>query len=142
MAGQNNTAFSPDADIVAQMTGTGAPTPGYNGPATIGAGVRPVYAATIALAPFLQKSRYVEIPGSNTTSAACTVSTTNVGTRGARLIVNVLADATGTVTITFGTGFKSTGTVAATASTNFPVEFVSNGVAWVELCRPTAAIAN
>lgn len=133
MAGTNNTPFTPNADITAQMTGSGAPVPGA---------VALTYAATQAIAPILQYSRYVEINGVNTTSATTTVSTTFVALKGARLIVNVKADASGTVTATFGTGFKSTGTVAATLSTNFPVSFVSNGTAWVETGRPTAAIAN
>jgi len=131
--GVNNTAFSPNSDITAQLTGTGGPVPGA---------VSLTYAATQAIASILQYSRYVEINGSNTTSATTTVTTTFVPPKGARLIVNVLADSTGTVTATFSTGFKVTGTVAATSSTNFPIDFVSNGTVWVETGRPTAAIAN
>ena len=131
--GTNNTAFAPNADITAQITGSGNAVPGA---------VSLTYAATQAIGPILQYSRYVEINGVNTTSATTTVTTTMIALKGAHLIVNVLADATGTVTATFSTGFKSTGTVAATASTNFPVLFVSNGTNWVEVARPTAAIAN
>jgi hypothetical protein len=131
--GVNNNAFSPNADIVAQVTGSGQPVPGA---------LSLTYSATQAIGPILQYSRYVEINGSNTTSATTTVTTTFVATAGANLVVNVLADSTGTVTATFSTGFKAVGTAAATASTNFPVEFVSNGVAWVEMGRPTAPIAN
>ena len=131
--GTNNTAFSPNADITAQITGSGAAVPGP---------VALTYSATQAIGPILQYSRYAEINGSNTTSAACTVTTTTVALAGAGLTVNVKADATGTVTATFSTGFKTTGTVAATTSTNFPVKFVSNGTNWVEVARPTAAIAN
>ena len=131
--GINNTAFSANADLVSQITGTGEPVPGA---------LSPTYAATQALEAVLQYTRYVEILGSNTTSATTTITTKFVSTPGGRLIVIVKADASGTVTATLSTGFKVTGTVAATSSTNFPVEFVSNGTAWVELCRPTAAIAN
>lgn len=131
--GVNNTAFSFNPDLAAQVLGSGGAVPGA---------VALTYAATQAIGPILQYSRYVEINGVNSTSATCTVTTTMVALAGAHLIVNVKADATGTVTATFSTGFKSTGTVAATASTNFPVLFVSNGTNWVEVARPTAAIAN
>ena len=131
--GVNNNAFTPNADIIAQLTGTGQPVPGA---------LSLTYAATQAIASILQYSRYVEIAGSNTTSSTTSITTTFVATPGSLLIVNVKADSSGTVTATFSTGFKSTGTVAATLSTNFPVLFVSNGTAWVEVARPTAAIAN
>ena len=131
--GVNNTFASPNADITAQLTGTGQPVPGA---------LSLTYASTQAIEKLLQYSRYVEIAGSNTTSATCTITTAFVATPGAHLIVNVKADGTGTVTATFSTGFKATGTVAATTSTNFPVLFVSNGTAWVEVARPTAAVAN
>lgn len=131
--GVNNTAFSPNPDITAQITGTGQPVAGA---------ISLTYSATQAIAPILLYSRYVEINGVSTVSATTTVTTGFVATPGAHLIVNVLASASGTVTATFSTGFKATGTVAATASTNFPVLFVSNGVAWVEVARPTAAVAN
>jgi len=132
-SGYTNTAFSPNPDITAQITGSGQPNP---------TAASLTYAATQAIGSLLLGSRYVEINGSNTTSATCTVTTTLIANAGAHLIVNVKADATGTVTATFSTGFKSTGTVAATSSTNFPVLFVSNGTAWGEVARPTAAIAN
>lgn len=131
--GVNNTAFSPNADMVAQLTGSGQPIPGA---------VSLTYAAAQAIESLLQYSRYVEINGVSTVSATTTVTTAFVATAGALLIVNVKASASGTVTATFSTGFKVVGTVAATASTNFPVLFVSNGTAWVEVARPTAAIAN
>ena len=132
--GVNNTAFSPNPDTVAQLTGTGQPGPWA---------VSLTYAATQAIGPLLVAgSRYVEINGVSTVSATTTVTSTFVATPGSILVVNVLASASGTVTATFSTGFKVTGTVAATASTNFPIMFVANGVAWVEQSRPTAAIAN
>ena len=131
--GVNNTAFSPNPDIVAQLTGTGAAVPGA---------VTPTYASTMALDSILQYSRFVKINGVNTTSATCTVTTGTIALAGSLLVIDTSADASGTVTLTFGTGFKSVGTVAATSSTNFPVLFVSNGTAWVEVGRPTAAIAN
>ncbi len=132
--GVTNTAFSPNPDLLAQLTGSGQPVPGS---------VAPTFAATMAIEPTLQSSRYVEIKGVSTVSATVTITTAFVANPGALLIVNVQASASGTVTATFGTGFKATGTVAATASTNFPVAFVASSSGnWVELARPTAAIAN
>ncbi len=116
------------------MTGSGGPVPGA---------ISPTFAATQDISAILQYSRYVEINGVSTVSSTTTISTTTVCLPGAQLIVNIKASASGTVTATFGTGFKSTGTVAATLSTNFPVLFVSNSAGvWVEVGRPTAAIAN
>ena len=131
--GVNNTPFSPNPDITAQITGTGQPVPGA---------LSPTFAATQDITSILQYSRYVEILGVSTVSSTCTITTSFVATPGAHLIVNVKASASGTVTATFSTGFKVVTTVAATQSTNFPVLFVSNGTAWVEVARPTAAIAN
>ncbi len=132
--GVNNTAFSFNPDIVAQQSGSGGPVPGA---------ISPTFAATQDISAILQYSRYVEIAGVSTVSSTTTINTTTVCLPGSQLIVNIKASASGTVTATFGTGFKSTGTVAATLSTNFPVLFVSNSAGvWVEVGRPTAAVAN
>lgn len=132
--GINNTAYSPNPDIIAQMTGTGQPVPGA---------IAPTYAATMAIESLLQHSRYIEINGVSTVSATCTITSAFVANPGSFLVVNVKASASGTVTATFSTGFKVVGTVAATASTNFPVLFIASSSGnWVEVARPTAAIAN
>jgi hypothetical protein len=134
MAGTINTPFTPDADITAQLTGTGRPNPGFNGATTIGAGFAPVYAATIELSPFLQKSRFVSIV---TTAAIgnATLTTLFVPAAGAQLAIQILNDASGARTITFGTGFRAAATVVGTASKIFVVEFVSDGTTWNELGR-------
>ncbi len=131
--GVNNTAFSVNPDILAQLAGSGGPVPGA---------VSPTFAATQDISSILQYSRYVEINGVSTVSSTTTITTTMIALAGALLVVNIKASASGTVTATFSTGFKAVTTVAATLSTNFPVLFVSNGTAWVEVARPTAAVAN
>lgn len=139
MAGTNNTPYTPDSDIVAQISGTGNKSPGYTGASTVGAGFSPVYASTIELAPFLQKSRFILI---TTTSAvgAATITAAFVAPAGCQLNVQIANDAGGARTITFGTGFRPVSTVVGTASEIFVVEFVSDGITWNESGRagPTA----
>lgn len=126
----NNTPFSPNADLTAQVTGSGGPVPGS---------VKPTYAATMALDAVMLYSRYVEIV---TTSAVGNATlTTGVGANpGARLIIQIDNDSGGARTITFGTGFRSTGTVVGTASKIFVVEFCSDGLTWNEVARSASAI--
>lgn len=134
MAGIKNTAWSPDADITAQITGTGQPTPGYNGPTTIGAGFTPVYAATIELSPFLQKSRFILL---TTTSGVgnATLTTLFVPSAGCQLYIQINNDAGAARTITFTTGFRTTATVVGTASKAAIIEFTSDGTTWNESGR-------
>lgn len=99
--------------------------------------LKPTFAATIAINPNLGTVH--QLSGVNTTSATSTVSTTNVGTFGQLMIVICSADSTGTVTYTFSTNFLPTATVAATASKAITVVFVSDAVAWHEVCRSASA---
>ena len=136
-----NTAFSPNPDITCQITGTPtATTPGFTGDPSIGAGVAPTYAATISLEPFLQNSRFVLINGVSATSATTTLNTTFVAPAGATLLIQVNASG-GTITATFGTGFRKTGTLAPTVGTSMLIEFVSDGITWNEIGRTSAALA-
>lgn len=130
MAGTNNTPFTPNADITAQMTGSGAPVPGA---------ISPTYAATQAIGSILQYSRYVRLLGVNATSATATITTTFVAAAGAIMSVSCEASG-GTVTYTFSTGFKVSDTAVATVGTAMTVNFRSNGTSWVESGR-SAAIA-
>jgi hypothetical protein len=131
MAGTLNTPFTPDADITAQLTGSGRPNPGFNGAATIGAGYSPVYAASIDIAPILQKSRFVLI----TTTAGvgnATITSSFVAPAGALLQIQIANDSGAARTITFSTGFRTTATVVGTASKIFLVDFTSDGTTWNE----------
>ena len=139
MAGIKNTPFTFDSDIVAQLSGTGNATPGYNGPATTGAGVTPVYAATIALEPFLQKSRFINIVTTNAVGNS-TLTTAFVANAGSQLNIQVANDAISPRTITFGTGFRSTGVLTGTNSKILLVEFCSDGTTWNESGRSASAI--
>lgn len=99
--------------------------------------LQPTFAATVALNPNLGIVH--KLAGVNTTSATCTVSTANPGGFGQFLITICAADSTGTVTYTFSTNFKPTATVAPTASTAITVLWVSDTVAWHEVCRSASA---
>ena len=127
--GVTNTAFSPNPDKVAQITGSGAPVPGT---------VSPTFAATVAIDAVLNYSTYVKMLGVSTVSSTCTLTSANVAAAGAILAVACEASASGTVTYTFSTGFKVSATAAATASTSMIVSFRSNGTYWVESGRSLA----
>ncbi len=127
--GINNTAFSPNADKTAQITGSGGPVPGS---------VSPTFAATVALDTVLNYSTYVRMLGVSTVSSTCTLTSSNVAAAGAILDVACEASSSGTVTYTFSTGFKVSATAAATLSTSMTVSFRSNGTYWVEKGRSLA----
>ena len=129
-----NTPFTPQQDKVAQITGSAVVTPGYTGPSTTGTGVVPVYATTIDLDPFLLNSTYVNLTGDNTN--ACTVSVLSVPQPGSRLVIQFNSPAAGnTSVLTFGTGFRSTGTVQPTTAKAILVEFCSDGTTYNEVAR-------
>ena len=127
-----NTAFSPNPDFVAQVTGSGVTVGGVSG-----TGITPTYASSIELAPYLQTTRFIAI---NTTSAVgnATLTAAYVPQAGARLIIQINNDATSERTITFSTGFRSTGTVTCTASKAIVVSFCSDVTTWNEASRTTA----
>jgi hypothetical protein len=81
---------------------------------------------------------------SNTRRIVCTggtnaTITATVPTAGYVLRLSLLSDATGGNVITFGSGFKSTGTYTLTASKYHNIVFVSDGTYLLEFSR-TAAI--
>lgn len=124
--GVNNTSFTPNADKVAQITGSGK---------VIGGSVTPTYAATIALDAFLQYSTFISIA----LTGALTLTTATVANPGAILNIQLGSDGTGRTT-TFSTGFRSTGTLAGTASKIFLIQFISDGTTWNEVSRSVGAI--
>ncbi len=129
--GVNNTPFSPNSDITAQLTGSGNPIPGA---------VSPTYAATQDVTSILLYSRFVLIAGVNSVSSTTTITTTYVPAAGAILNVQINA-AGGTVTATFSTGFRPVTTAAPTVGTSMVVSFVSDGTTWNESGRSSAVLA-
>lgn len=84
--------------------------------------------------------------GTNTavkvTPTATATFTTTVAPAGSRASVIILTSGTTSYTITFGTGFKTTGTLATgtTTARTFVIEFISDGTSMIEASR-TAAMA-
>lgn len=132
--GLNNTAFSPNADKVAQITGSGQTNPGNPNKG----GISPTYAATVSLDPFIPYTGFINLTTTAAGNATLTVST--VPPAGARLVIQINNDAGGARTITFGTGFRSTGTLVGTASDAYLLEFVSDGTTYNELSRSVGPV--
>jgi hypothetical protein len=78
---------------------------------------------------------------SQVTISAATTLTTTVPPAGTQAIVIIVTSGTTSRTVTFGTGFKATGTLATgtAADRRFVVSFVSDGTQLLE-CSRTAAI--
>jgi hypothetical protein len=93
------------------------------------------YGSTIAL---VVASNKVTIAGVNGTSATCTLNCAAVAPAGQWLIVETTADSSGTVTVTFGTHFRTTGTQATTLSKISEILFIGDGTNWNEVARNTA----
>ena len=122
------TVYGLNADSLGQISATpGAPV------------TKPTFAAAVAIAD--RTGIVHELDGVNSTSATCAV-TSSGGTYGQLLIVPCKADASGTVTYTFGSGFKSTGTAAPTAGKTIVVAFISDGTNFFEFARSASAITD
>ena len=98
------------------------------------------WATAISLTFTTSDGNMREILINNSSGLNSTISTSSVPRKGYVLRLSFLADATGGNTITFGTGFKSTGTLGAlTANKYYQVTFLSNGTNLLEVSR-TAAV--
>lgn len=78
------------------------------------------------------------IAAANGTSATVTMTPSGAGTAGDKLTIVTATDASGTVTATFASTFKTSGTQATTASKFSTIHFVSDGTRWLETGRVTA----
>lgn len=103
-----------------------------------GAAVAETYAATVSIDT---TKGFHRIAGANGTAAASTFNASTTGNDGDELLIEVTSTAAGTCTITFGTNFKTQGTLAVTASHYGSVWFVSDGTNWKEEGR-SAIIAS
>lgn len=77
------------------------------------------------------------IAASNTTSAASTWTPSAAGSAGDLLFITTVADASGTVTVTFASTFHPSATQVTTLSHYSTICFISTGSVWVELYRTT-----
>jgi hypothetical protein len=124
------------------LTNAAASTWTMTGPMTLSGGLfitstaaSVAYGATMAL---VVASNKITVAGVNGTSATATINCAAVAPAGAPLIIETTADASGTVTVTFGTHFRTTGTQATTASKISEIFFVGDGTNWNEVCRNTS----
>lgn len=69
-----------------------------------------------------------------------TINATSVGKPGEVIVIQIDTINTTTRTLTFGTNFRSTGTLAtgATSARRFNVTFISDGLGWSEIARTAA----
>lgn len=90
--------------------------------------------ATISLDPTLG-GMFTLTPNNN-----CTINAASVPAKHQRIVVQVLTSGTTPYGMTFGTNFKTTGTLSAGTSTGkyFHVEFDSDGSNFIETARTTA----
>ena len=119
--------LSPIADVVAQNFGIPR-----------GCYYAPTYAATIAIDPTVLSPSVLI-----TTTAAvgnATLTAASIGPFGQLLLLQINNDAGGARTITFSTGFRSTGTVVGTQSKAICLIFMSDGTTFNEVCRSASAV--
>jgi len=117
-------------DFVAQLTGSGVPIPGTIAPTYVSGGTTDITAT-------LQQTRFVNI---TTATGNTTVSTSAVPRAGAVVLIQVNNDSGGARTITFGTGFRPTGTLVGTSSKAYVLMFVSDGTTLNECSRSVGAL--
>ena len=138
-SGIKNTAFSSDADIVSQITGTGFGSPGFNGSSTLGSGFAPTLAANVDVSPFMLKSRFIQIACDGNTT--CNISSNYIPPAGAICSFkfyqsNVYANANSNMT--FKTGFRANAIIVPSSSGTIAIMFVSDGTNWTEIGRSAA----
>lgn len=93
------------------------------------------YASTITMdtsKQLQQKTTTINATGNSTINA------TTPGMIGQELKILITNDATSGKVITFGTNFKSSGTLTGTASKSALISFISDGVNWYEQFRTLA----
>ena len=74
------------------------------------------------------------------TVAADTTLTADAGAVSHQMTVQIVTSGTSSRTVTFGTGFKTTGTLATgtVSGKSFMVSFISDGGTWIETARTAA----
>lgn len=127
MANSGITPFTLPINHLAQLGGL----PGAPGNIVAGA-------AAMVLDP--SAGAVTRIDGDSAVAAALAITTPNFRGFGATWDVIVNASGVGTVTATFGSGFKVNGTVAPTTGKAIVISFVSDGVVWREKSRTSAAV--
>jgi hypothetical protein len=99
--------------------------------------MNPTYASSIAIDTTAANNFFI-----TTTSAVgnATITSPNINPQGQQIQIVITGDASAIRTITFGTGFLATGTLATVVSKTSVVDFTSNGTAYVETGRQSTGV--
>jgi hypothetical protein len=99
--------------------------------------MNPTYASSITLDTTAANNFFI-----TTTSAVgnATLTPSTINPAGQQIQIVITGDATAVRTITFGTGFLSTGTISTVQSKTVVIDFTSNGTAYVETGRTTTGV--
>jgi hypothetical protein len=101
----------------------------------------PVWAASIAIITKPNCAKTLVVPG--TLGGATTITITPVAASAdpyiGDTITFILTSDTTSRTVTFGTNFTSTGTIAPAISKSATITFMFNGTAWMEVSRAVQA---
>jgi len=99
--------------------------------------MNPTYASTIAIDTTAANNFFI-----TTTSAVgnATITSPNINPQGQQIQIVITGDASAIRTITFGTGFLATGTLATVVSKTSVVDFTSNGTVYVETGRQSTGV--
>ena len=99
--------------------------------------MNPTYASTIAIDTTAANNFFL-----TTTSAVgnTTLTPGTINPAGQQIQIVITGDASAIRTITFGTGFLATGTLATVVSKTSVIDFTSNGTAYVETGRQTTGV--
>lgn len=89
------------------------------------------YASTISI------GRLFSLYTTTTSGGDSTIKITAIAQAGQRITILITNDATANRTITFGTGFNSSGTLTGTTSKTASISFISDGVTYWETSRAT-----
>jgi len=99
--------------------------------------MNPTYASSIAIDTTAAINFFL-----TTTSAVgnATITSPNIAPAGQQIQIVITGDSSAIRTITFGTGFLSTGTLATVVSKSSAIDFTSNGTVYVETGRQTTGV--
>jgi hypothetical protein len=99
--------------------------------------MNPTYASSIAIDTTAANNFFI-----TTTSAVgnATITSPNINPAGQQIQIVITGDATAIRTITFGTGFLATGTLATVVSKTSVIDFTSNGTVYVETGRQSTGV--
>ena len=99
--------------------------------------MNPTYASSIAIDTTAANNFFI-----TTTSAVgnATITSPNINPAGQQIQIVITGDASAIRTITFGTGFLATGTLATVVSKTSVIDFTSNGTVYVETGRQSTGV--